>query len=202
MAPFKQDSRRGYSNLIGQSILLWSMQTFAQSGSPLALRIESAQEKVLEWLKCGMAPRQLAFTLALGFAIGCIPLLGVTTGICALLAIVLRLNMPAIQAANWLAMPVQVLLLIPFLRFGQWIFAGRAMAGRGMVFNGKEILARIEAAPWQALKDMSGLLGHGLVAWVITAVPALLVMTLLLTPLMRRVAALANDRKLAEVAGD
>ena len=63
------------------------MQQFPQSGALLSNRMRIAQEKVLEWLQYGMAPRQLAFTLALGFAIGCIPLLGITTAICALLAL-------------------------------------------------------------------------------------------------------------------
>jgi uncharacterized protein (DUF2062 family) len=146
----------------------------------------NAQIKVLDWLKNGFAPRQLAFTLALGFAIGCIPLLGVTTGICALLALVLRLNMPAIQAANWLAMPFQVLLLIPFLRFGQWLFPGHAMdLDRG------KIVAQIAATPGNAVLQMGGLLGHGLLAWLLIATPALLLLTALLTPLMHRVSKLA-----------
>jgi len=142
-------------------------------------RIVQAQDKVLAWLKCGMSPRQLAFTLALGFAIGCIPLLGVTTAICALAAVVLRLNMPAIQAANWLAMPLQVILLFPFLKLGEWLFPGKSIP-----FDRAQLMARIEASPWHSAVDMAGLFGHALLAWVLTAAPALLVMTLLLTPLM------------------
>lgn len=159
------------------------MQAIVQSA-----RVQQAQERLLEWLKCGMAPRQLAFTLALGFAIGCIPLLGVTTGICALVALVLRLNMPAIQAANWLAMPVQLVLLIPFLRLGQWMFAGSSVAlERG------QILARVEAAPWQSLWQMGGMFGHATMAWMIMAGPALLLMTMLLTPVMHRMSRLAEQ---------
>jgi uncharacterized protein (DUF2062 family) len=169
------------------------MMQIPPSTSLLSDRIRITQVKALEWLKCGIAPRQLAFTLALGFAIGCIPLLGVTTAICALLAMLLRLNMPAIQAANWLAMPLQVVLLIPFLRLGQWLFAGYAIS-----FSRKDLLSRLEAAPWDALLQMSSLFGHALLAWLITAGPALLLMTLLLTPLMHRVSKLAA----AEVAGD
>jgi len=157
-------------------------------------RVLSAQEKVLEWLKCGISPRRLAFTLALGFAIGCIPLLGVTTGICALLAMALGLNMPAIQAANWLAMPLQVVLLIPFLRLGQWLFPAGSM-----VFSRTEILARVQAAPWHAMEQMGGLFGHALLAWVITAAPVLLVLTLALTPLMDRVARMVAAQ---QTAGD
>lgn len=162
------------------------MQQISKPGGLLADRVRIAQQKVLEYLQSGLAPRQLAFTLALGFAIGCIPLLGVTTAICALLALVLRLNMPAIQAANWVAMPLQVVLLIPFLRLGQWLFRGQSIA-----FNPKVLAAQIEAAPWHVLVQMSGLFGHALLAWLITAGPALLLMTLLLTPLMHRVSRLA-----------
>ena len=142
-------------------------------------RVLAAQEKVVEWLKCGISPRRLAFTLALGFAIGCIPVLGVTTAICALVAMLLGLNMPAIQAANWLAMPLQVVLLIPFLKLGQWLFPASSI-----VFTRDEMLGRIQAAPWQTVEQMGGLFGHALLAWMITAAPLLLVMTALLTPLM------------------
>ena len=155
--------------------------------------VQSAQVKLLDWLRSGLAPRQLAFTLALGFAIGCIPLLGVTTGICALLALALRLNMPAIQAANWLAMPFQVLLLIPFLRLGQWLFTNSSL-----VFNRGQILSQIQAAPWRAAMQMGGLLGHGLLAWLLIAIPALLLLTALLTPLMHQVSKLTA----VEAGGD
>jgi uncharacterized protein (DUF2062 family) len=159
------------------------MRLIPKFGATFSERPRPAQEKFLEWLQCGLEPRQLAFTLALGFAIGCIPLLGVTTGICALLALVLRLNMPAIQAANWIAMPLQVVLLIPFLRLGQWLFRGK-----GLALSPKLLAAQIEAAPWHVLLRMSGLFGHALLAWLITAGPALVLMTVLLTPLMHRVA--------------
>ena len=63
------------------------------------------------WLRHGMSPRRLALTLALGFAIGCIPMVGVPTVLCAALAILFGLNQPAIQAANYAAMPLQIDLL-------------------------------------------------------------------------------------------
>jgi uncharacterized protein (DUF2062 family) len=162
------------------------MRRILQPGSPLSRRFEAAQEKILVWLQCGLAPRQLAFTLSLGFAIGCIPLLGVTTAICALVAMMLRLNMPAIQAANWVAMPLQVVLLIPFLRLGQWLFRGEPV-----VFSPAQLLLQIETAPWRSLMQMSGLFGQAVLAWMITAGPALLLMTVLLTPLMHRIVRLA-----------
>jgi uncharacterized protein (DUF2062 family) len=181
---------QAYSNLIGLSILLPSMQRNFSTRFVSAERLQAAQaraqERVLEWLTTGLQPRQLAFTLALGFAIGCIPVLGVTTGICALLAVLLRLNMPAIQAANWLAMPFQVVLLIPFLKLGAWLFPGQAMTL--MNLDRGRILSQATSAPWNTMVQMGGMFGHALLAWLLTAAPALLLMTLLLTPVLHLVA--------------
>jgi uncharacterized protein (DUF2062 family) len=138
------------------------------------------------WLSQGLSPRQLAFTLALGFAIGCIPLLGVTTALCTLVAVVLRLNLPAIQAANWVAMPVQVVLLVPFLKLGQWLFRGHAVA-----LSRSQILSQLAATPWREIEQMSGMLGHALLAWFITAGPACLLLMVALTYLLSRIPQLA-----------
>src|ERR1700677_3552337 len=77
------------------------------------------------WLLQGISPRRLALTLALGFAVGCIPVVGVPTLVCAALALMLGLNQPAIQAANYAVMPLQLLLIAPFVRFGGWLVASR-----------------------------------------------------------------------------
>jgi len=148
--------------------------------------IHIARTLVTGWLSQGLSPRQLAFTLALGFAIGCIPLLGITTALCTLVAVVLRLNMPAIQAANWVAMPVQVVLLVPFLRLGQWLFRGHAVA-----FSRSQILSQLAAAPWHEVEQMSGMLGQALLAWLITAGPVCLLLMLALTSVLSRVPRLA-----------
>ena len=40
------------------------------------------REKAETWLRQGISPRRLALTLALGFAIGCIPVIGIPTAVC------------------------------------------------------------------------------------------------------------------------
>lgn len=76
---------------------------------------------LLAVLRQGATPEKLALSLALGITIGLVPVLGVSTAICALAALALRLNMPAIQLVNYLLAPLQLLLVIPFLRFGEWL---------------------------------------------------------------------------------
>ena len=69
-------------------------------------------------MRQGISPRRLALTLALGFTIGCVPVVGIPTLLCAALALALGLNLPAIQVANYAAMPFQLALIAPFLRLG------------------------------------------------------------------------------------
>jgi uncharacterized protein (DUF2062 family) len=142
------------------------------------------------WLDQGTSPRRLALTLALGFAIGCFPVVGIPTALCALLALALRLNLPAIQAANYLVMPLQLVLIVPFVRLGGWLVA-----------SGPSQIAKVgslpHTSPIQALYGLGGLAGHAMLAWLVLAVPAVALMTFALTLLLSRVPALA-----AAEAGD
>jgi uncharacterized protein (DUF2062 family) len=70
----------------------------------------------------GVTPSRLALALALGLVVGIMPMLGITTVLCALLALGLRLNQPAIQLANYVAYPLQLLLFIPFFQAGARLF--------------------------------------------------------------------------------
>jgi hypothetical protein len=70
----------------------------------------------------GLTPHQLALTIALGVAVGIVPLVWGATPLCALLAFRLRLNQVAIQAVNYLVYPLQIALFLPFYAFGAAIF--------------------------------------------------------------------------------
>src|SRR5580658_5326810 len=87
--------------------------------------VDSINLNAALWLRQGITPQRLALTLALGFAIGCIPVVGIPTLVCAALALTLRLNLPAIQAANYIVMPLQLLLIVPFVRLGGWLIPAR-----------------------------------------------------------------------------
>ena len=77
---------------------------------------------VLNLLKQGISPEKLSLTMASGAVIGIFPVLGSTTLICTGIAIVFRLNLPAIQLSNYLVYPLQIFLLIPFISLGASIF--------------------------------------------------------------------------------
>src|SRR5438270_12982362 len=76
------------------------------------------RKKATGLLLQGISPQRLALTLALGFVLGCIPLVGIPTGLCVVLAFAFRLNVAAIQAANYVAMPFQIASIVPLVRLG------------------------------------------------------------------------------------
>jgi uncharacterized protein (DUF2062 family) len=146
---------------------------------------ESMKRSAASWLRQGISPRRLALTLALGFAIGCLPVVGIPTVVCAALAIALRLNLPAIQAANYAVMPLQLVLIVPFVRLGGWLFA---IGSRQHQSAG----ALPHLSPLAMFAHLCNVAGHAMAGWLVFAGPAVLLMTLALTALLRRIPALAE----------
>jgi uncharacterized protein (DUF2062 family) len=75
-------------------------------------------QPVLNLLKQGLTPQQLALTAVLGTAAGLIPVLGTTTLLTTAAAVRLRLNVAAALLIAHLWSPVQLLLLVPLLSQG------------------------------------------------------------------------------------
>ena len=66
-------------------------------------------------LKQGMDPSKLSLALTSGAIIGVFPILGIATVVCGGIAAFFRLNHPAIQLANYVVFPMQLVLFFPFL---------------------------------------------------------------------------------------
>ena len=163
-------------------------------------KFETLKQNVALWLRQGVSPRRLAITLALGFAIGCIPVIGIPTVLCAGLAFGLRLNLPAIQAANYAAMPFQLALILPFVRLGEWIFSSSASSNlSSAAHTALPATALLHLSGSATMLNLGALTGHALVAWLLLAAPAVALITAPLTAMLRRIPALAAP---AAEAGD
>jgi uncharacterized protein (DUF2062 family) len=157
-----------------------------------AYSLDSMKRKAAAWLVEGISPQRLALTLALGFVLGCIPLVGVPTGLCMVLALAFRLNVPAIQAANYVAMPFQLALIVPFVRLGGKL---------APVTHGALDMSALTHSPVQLMHTSGPLLtqlgmmaGQALLAWLLLAIPVVGLLTLTLTGVLRRVPAIAEAK--------
>lgn len=130
-------------------------------------------------LRTGSSPWRLAVTLALGFSIGLLPIVGIPTLLCIGVALLLRLNLPAIQAANLAAWPVQVLALLPMVHLGQWT-ALRIVGHDLHFFDGSGAAARL-------FGPISGFATHLAIGWLVALFPLVLIMTLVARLALRRI---------------
>ncbi|MTI14878.1 DUF2062 domain-containing protein [Sansalvadorimonas verongulae] len=84
--------------------------------TPISKRILSPVSALLQQ---GLGRQNLAMTLAIGFVVATFPIFGVTTFLCVIVAARMGLNQVAIQAANYAGYPLQFVLFVPLIRFGE-----------------------------------------------------------------------------------
>jgi uncharacterized protein (DUF2062 family) len=148
-------------------------------------------EPIVQLLRQGVTPDKLALSLAFGLGVGIFPVLGVSTILCTVLAIVLRLNLPAIQLVNYLASPAQLLLIIPFVRLGETVAGSPPQpltiaAGLELIASGA---IRAVVTLWDAIV-------HAAVGWLIVGPLVIVLLYIACRPVLTRAATtLAGMRK-------
>lgn len=112
-------------------------------------------------LKNGLNPRDLALAFALGATLGIMPLVWGTSLICIACACCLRLNQAAVQLANYLVYPLQIVLFVPYLILGEQLFASDFLPE-----NSAQLLGQIRQAPTLFFSHFWPLNLQGLLVWL------------------------------------
>lgn len=147
---------------------------------------------ILNLLRQGVTPEKIALSLALGAALGVSPAIGWTTLLCTIAAIVLRLNLPAIQIVNYVMYPAQIALLAPFFRLGEKLFHAPHLP-----LSLPRIYAMTHAGWWAAAGLLWTTTWHAIVAWGLIAPVFVAVAYAILTLVLRRV----SRRNVSRTAG-
>ena len=137
----------------------------------------------LELLRQGITPEKVALTIALGLVLGVTPVIGSTTLLCTCAAVVLRLNLPAIQLVNGVVYPLQLVLIVPFLKAGAWLFGDTGVSGLTLA----RLFALVRVDAWHATVMLWGATVHALVAWATVSAAAAALMYAVLVPVLKRV---------------
>jgi len=149
-----------------------------------------------ELLQQGLSPEKIALCLALGAAISSVPIsFGLGTALCTAAAVVLRLNLPAIQAANWLAAPLQVLLFIPYMRAGEFLTRAKPLP-----LSMAQISAMFRADLWGSLGRLWGSILRATLGWAVALPLEVLLIYSMLVPLLRLIPVLPRPAP-GEVGG-
>jgi len=139
-------------------------------------------QPLMNLLKQGVTPQKIALSLALGVTIGVFPALGWTTILCTIIALALRLNLPAIQLVNYLVYPLQLALLLPFYRLGERFFHSEHLP-----ISPQQILAMAKTNLQATVAVLWSTTWHAVVIWAIFAPAATAIIYLILLSLVRRV---------------
>jgi len=113
-----------------------------------------------------MSPEKLSLTLALGITFGIMPFMGVSTYLLVILALILKLNIAALQIVNYAVYIIQITLFVPFLKFGQLIFNGPKLP-----FDLSNVPAMLQTKFWATLDAIWQVNFLGLLVWAIIIVP-------------------------------
>ncbi|PJJ60723.1 DUF2062 domain-containing protein [Hymenobacter chitinivorans] len=136
-------------------------------------------------LKQGLTPPQLALTVALAVPLGLVPILGITTVVATFAAVRLRLNVAATLIVSHLMSPLQLLVLIPLLRFGARLLGN----GQGPELS-LDQLRHLFATDWGSALSLLWRAGAGAVLlWAVLSVPVGVLLYFGLRPVFRRLLA-------------
>jgi uncharacterized protein (DUF2062 family) len=143
--------------------------------------LETARKKLLALLKTGMTPESLALCIGLGVALGLVPALGTTTLLCAIMAFLFRLNLPAIQLVNYCVYPLQLALLIPFIRAGEWLFGAESLN-----LSLESIQLMMKSDLWATVISLWSTTMRAVMAWLLIAPVIVVLVYLAMTPLLKK----------------
>ena len=132
--------------------------------SPAKGYVQAGAARLGALLRTGHTPEKIALSVALGITFGLFPIFGTTTLLCLVGAVALRLNHPAIQITNQLMYPIQIPLMVVFIRLGE------SMLGVAPIpFSATLMMAELRANP-AVLVERFGTAGlHGILGWALVA---------------------------------
>jgi uncharacterized protein (DUF2062 family) len=137
-------------------------------------------KKLRGFMTQGATPSALAASSTVGLLLGLFPVLGVTSLMMGAISVRWRLNLPLMLALSYLIYPLQLLLLVPFVRVGEWVSgavpAKLSLDSLGRAFE-QDFLA--------ALVDLGSANLQAVLGWCLLSLPFAVVLYLGLIPVFR-----------------
>ena len=132
-------------------------------------------------IRQGWSVSKVCWSAAWGIAVGLFPIYGVTTATLGLIGWLGRLNHAVLQACNYVVAPLKLLLILPHIRLGEWIF--REDTPFSLSIN--EFTYQFRASPMDALREFGWTFVHAVAGWMLVAPIFLLVAYVVMHSLVR-----------------
>ena len=132
---------------------------------------KKAVEPAVALIKQGVSPEKISLGMACGIILGVFPVLGSTTILCGLAAIIFRLNLPAVQLVNYMVYPLQLVLLIPFFHLGNLLFQIEPLP-----LSAQDLITLLRSDLWGTVRAFWSTTLHAIVAWLLVSLPTFLLL--------------------------
>jgi uncharacterized protein (DUF2062 family) len=141
------------------------------------------RDPVVAQLTQGITPNKIALTFAVGSACALFPILGTTTLLCFLAALLLRLNQPIIHLLNQVLWPAHIPVMYVCIRSGERLFRAPPIS-----FDVVRMNELFWSQPGEFFRQFGATGLHAIIAWCLFAPPFTGFIYLLSAPLLRRLA--------------
>ncbi|MBT5904093.1 MAG: DUF2062 domain-containing protein [Opitutaceae bacterium] len=143
---------------------------------------------IKQQLTQGVTPQRVTYTLGVGTVCSLLPFLGFTSLLNLGVGVALRLNQPLLQVLNQLLGPIQLLMILVYVRGGElvWGATENAFSVTAMISS----FAELSFAEFIQTFGWAGV--HAFTAWLLTAPLLFALVYLPLRPLIERLAQLRD----------
>jgi len=138
----------------------------------------------LALLQQGLTPHKLTLSVVMGALGGVIPVPGVSTLLLGAIALVMRLNQPAIQLANYSVYALQLLLILPFIRAGEYLFNAPTLP-----LSVTKLLEMLKEDLTGTVVKFADTLLYAVAAWALCSLLAAPILYFILKPILTRLMA-------------
>lgn len=136
--------------------------------------IIALKTKIIALFKQGLTPIELTQSIVVSGLISTIPILGVSTFLLTALSLKRNLNLPIMIAQSYIMWPVQIVMIVPFINIGEFIFSIPKTN-----HSAQEIITSFQNSFFTTLSHLSFELLCGFGGWLLTAVPFSIVLYLM-----------------------
>ncbi|PKL89603.1 MAG: hypothetical protein CVV23_04505 [Ignavibacteriae bacterium HGW-Ignavibacteriae-2] len=130
----------------------------------------------------GTSPKLIAIGISGAIVIGLFPVLGSTTILCTVFALVFRLNLPLVQLINFSVYPLQFILLVPLMKLGELIFGIEKLK-----YGLNEMVDLISNDALRAIAILWNVTMQAIGAWLLLAPVIALLFFFILHPIIKRI---------------
>jgi uncharacterized protein (DUF2062 family) len=136
---------------------------------------------IVNQLKQGTSPKKLSWSVSLGVTLGIFPIMGSTSLVCFIIGHLFRLNQPILHLFKTFTYPVQLALILVYIRLGQMLNGVPLIQ-----FSIPQMLGQFKDDPAQFARDFGMAALYGIEAWAISAILLIPILYFISLPILKK----------------